>query len=200
MTTTKPRLDWFDARAEIPKSLFLRMIDPPKYLNTAQRTTGVPRASDKSIYYRQYPVGWLFFTNENIESILKQLRVLGFNLSFETIHKDMIWAYDSGARDFHVSPENLDAIINKLLELNKETVRTVTNRLRAQDVGMAKYTEYMKNPNYIAATPAYLKGHKSRTIALVRGHEDVEQGGTFTSVTDAGAHNLPSVQQLTRYA
>lgn len=192
-------LNWSILKEVVPKSLFLRMIKPSYYLGTTQRTTGYPRASDSSVYYKQFPVGWLFYVPSNIDKILTKLRSIDANLQFEQIQNDMEYVYNTSARESTVNAAEPAVIASHVSELNEEVVHIATNRLKREQNSLKKYGRYMKNPNFMAANPQFLKRGKDRTIAMVAGSDNVPQGGNFISQTTAGTYDPPTIQPLTKY-
>jgi len=192
-------LNWKSVKENVPESMFLRMVHPSYYLGVTQRTTGAPRASDSSIYYKQNPVGWMFYTKTNIAELLSQVKKINPNLTFEDIQHDMEYVYNTMGRETTNDPARPLVVTSRVQALNKEVVYIATNRLQQKQNSMQRYGTYMQNPNFMASNPLYLKQGKERTIALVSGHENVPQGGNFISQTQAGTYNPPTIQPLTRY-
>jgi len=178
---------------DIPKSKFMMLIKPSNYLGPAFGTSGI-RQHDQRMFFLKFPVGWVFFSNSNIDNLRREL-----NTDLNELHMEMVKVYESMAAESNVPYRNHAWVIKKVGELNKETRRKVSNRLASKYQGIQRYAAYRRAPNIMGANPMFLKGHKERTVAL-NDNEFVPQGGTFHPQTYAGKYNPPHVLPLNAYS
>jgi hypothetical protein len=127
---------------KIPESYYFVATSDTRKLGTRGLTSTV-NEREKQIAIQQDPVGWFFFTQDNLNGILKRLTESFIGVTLATVFPHM-------TRVFHVfqpigtlddiTPDQLAVAVDKL---NQQVEVAVTQELLDIDAGSAKYARYV---------------------------------------------------------
>lgn len=102
-------------------SHFLRIMD----MENTSRSAGYIRNHDARIAQLQFPVGWQFFTKQNIDKLVSRLSPKVLGIDFAYLCPTMQWAYDTRGRVMEQEcASTLQQCIDKLNELVYNRVLT----------------------------------------------------------------------------
>lgn len=186
----------------IPESYFLRFVSPSSY-NTRNsfRGTGLPRASDASVYFHQYPLGWIFFSYEHVNKLLDAAKSVLPGLELRDLAPYMVQVWDIMARDTYMDPTDSAALAAGLTLLDNELTARLQDAAHRLQVGQARYINYLRDPYQPTPVPVNASNqNRSVRVATTTGSA---QGGSFdTSATSAKVpkYQLPTVDALIKYA
>lgn len=186
----------------IPESYFLRFVSPSNY-NTRNsfQATGAPRASDASVYFKQYPLGWLFFSVHHVNELLKLARTFTPSLTLEELAPEMVRVWDIMARDTYMDPGDQSNLSRGLAMLDTTLLERVHDTATRNAIGQQYYRNYINQPYQATPVPTNQSNtNRSLRVADTQGNL---QGGAFdTSATSAKVpkYTYPGPQDVIKYA
>jgi hypothetical protein len=109
---------------------------------------GDPRkAGNERLASRQFPVGWLFFSYKNVETLLGQFRPLLPSVTFGDIQKVMQKYYRAyGLNERIACNDATGAAQKKVDELNAVVVKAFTESIAGGKRGRARYSRFVRQP------------------------------------------------------
>jgi hypothetical protein len=189
---------------QIPESYFLRLVEPSKY-NTRNsfQNTGLPRASDASVYFNQYPLGWLFFSRDHIAKLLEVGRTILPGLALDDIAPEMVKVWDIMARDTYMDPNDAQNLSRGLEMLDNELLRRLQDGAARLETGQKYYGGYITDPYTKTRAPVPINASNMNKAVRTTDTAGFIQGGNFdVSATNAKvpSFQLPVVADLVKYA
>jgi hypothetical protein len=190
----------------IPDSLFLRVVPPSNYQTLNSGRASYPRASDKAIVYRQNPVGWLFFSQPHIDTLLSDLSIKLPGIRLEDILPTMVRIYDTHGRDTYVDHQDKSTVDTMLRTMDTALATMMMDMAQRNEMGRQYYATYLMNPNRDPDVPMATSDKNRRTIATAS-TTGTSQGGHFNPMGSSTmqaltAYNVrpPTVQPIIKYS
>lgn len=126
----------------IPDSYYFGALNDTRKYGTRGNSAHAIQQRDKEIAIQQDPVGWFFFTYDNVATILARLNKSFTNITLAVIFPTMIKYYNlyqpTGTLE-DISPYDLAVAVDAL---NHQTEAEVTRTLLDMDAGTIKYARY----------------------------------------------------------
>lgn len=187
---------------QIPESYFLRLVAPSRY-NTRNsfQATGAPRSSDAAVYYKQYPLGWLFFAREHIAKLLAVTNPILPGLEFADLAPEMVKVWDIYARDTYMDPDNAANLQAGLEMLDAELIRRIHDMASRLVTGQKRYSDYLAAPYQPTRVPVS-DSSTNRSVRVADTAGSVQGSGFDVSQSNAKVplFLLPTAKDITRYA
>lgn len=160
------------------------------------------RPSDDYIYYRQFPLGWLYFSVEHINGLLETLGKEMPGIRLEDLAPIMVTIWDFAGRDTYADPDDGTTLAAALAELDTETFKWMRDTYARLQSGQTTYSDYLKAPNRPLPLPSLDSIHNRITVTAETA--GFVEGGTFdpnqSNVVPKSGTELPTLQPLTKYA
>lgn len=176
-----------------PHSLFLNVVPAERqYRNSSTLGSGVLRPSDRTIAARQYPIGWRFFYQSNIERLAVVVGARGTDEVLPLMVEEYL----------KISPEEVSytderAVQAALHGLEQNVARRYERSAEQTRVGSARYKQWRLTPSRLAARPQSVLA-KDAMIQTNSAFDQSTQSVSFRPA-QSRANNLPEVDLLRNF-
>jgi len=179
----------------------MRLVEQSNYNTKNSYRSAIPRESDAHIYFRQYPLGWLFFSVPHVDGLLQLLGTEMPGIKFEDITEIMLKVYDFNSRDTYADPDDQATLTEALKSMDAQTIQLVREMRDRLQGGREWYFQYLSNPNRNPPNPANDNAVDKAVInATTTGFIDGGSFDTSTSRTKPQTFLYGTIEPLTKYA
>jgi hypothetical protein len=128
-----------------PDSMFMYVVDRGDTLRSFGNDARTK--SDNRITSKQFPVGWLFFSTQNIEHIKSHFRQRQPGVGFGDIQATMLKYYEAMGLEENIHNSETDRIKRKVQQINERVVLAYTQLLDGLVRGQYTYSRYLRQPH-----------------------------------------------------